>query len=208
MHKIESYSLIPFLATPIMLMKTDFRLSLEENNIVRKTFDGHSLKMGTVLSEKYKLLEEPGLERVHDFIVGEAKTFVRDRLSITDEFYLTSSWATLNKRGDQHHNHHHPNTLLSAVYYSQVESGKLVFHANKNGLFPNFDFTFNYSDYNEFNSKSWTLDVEEGDLVIFPGWLNHESTPNESDTPRILIGANFFARGTFGKASQVDLLEL
>ena len=208
MHNIRAHSLIPFCATPILLLKTDFRLSIEEKNIIHRMFDGHYLQKGTELSENYKLLEENGLKRVHDFMVGETKRFVKERLSINNEFYLTSSWATINKKGDQHHTHSHPNTLLSAVYYSQIESGKLVFHADKNGLFPNFDFGFHYSEFNEFNSKSWYLPVEAGDLAIFPGWLKHESTPNESDTPRVVIGANFFTRGTFGKAANVDLLEL
>lgn len=205
------HSIIPFLATPIFTTETDFRLTENEMNIVKNDFDDgkeSALREGSQLSLSHRLLELPELKRVHDFIVKTVKDFVKDHLKITDEFYLTSSWATTNKKGSKHHSHNHPNTLLSAVYYPHAESGDLLFHSSQNGLFPNFDFKFNYSEYNEFNSKSWTLPVKTGDLVIFPGWLTHESTPNEHDSLRVMIGANFFTRGIFGNYKEVNLLEV
>lgn len=202
---------IPFLATPIMTTGTDFRLTDNEMNYVLENFSDDTntgFKTGAKLSSNVHLLEMSEMKRVHDFIVESVKVFVKDSLKITDEFYLTNSWATTNSKGDKHHIHHHPNTLLSAVYYPHVESGNLKFYSEKNGLFPNFDFSFNYSEYNEFNSKSWTIAVKSGDLVIFPGWLKHETTPNEHDSLRVMIGANFFTRGAFGSDKTLDLLEV
>jgi ectoine hydroxylase-related dioxygenase (phytanoyl-CoA dioxygenase family) len=45
-------------------------------------------------------------------------------------------------------------------------------------------------------------------MVLFPGHLNHSSTPNESNNDRIAIGANFFTRGMFGSYENTDLIEI
>ena len=204
------YNIIPFLATPIANTSTDFRLSEIEMNTVLKEFSNRPFKTreGTKLSNDKKILEKPELKRVHDFIVSSVKDYVKNQLLIDDEFYLTTSWATVNNKGDKHHRHNHPNTLLSAVYYANAENGNLIFHSQSSGLFPNFDFSFNVSEWNYYNSKSWTLPVSTGDLVIFPGWLYHESEVNELNDYRVIVGANFFTRGNYGTYENVDLLEL
>ena len=203
-------NIVPFLATPITRVATDFRLSEMEMNTILKEFSYRPFKTleGTKLSGDKKILEKPELKRPHDFIVSSVKNYVKNELMIDDEFYLTTSWATVNNKGDKHHRHNHPNTLLSAVYYANVESGNLIFHSPSNGLFPNFDFSFNISKYNEYNSKSWVLPVSTGDLLIFPGWLYHESETNDSDSLRVIVGANFFVKGVFGKYEDIDLLEI
>ena len=204
------YNIIPFLATPIAGTSTDFRLTDMEMNTILKEFSHRPFKTteGTKLSGDKKILEKPELKRPHDFIVSSVKDYVKNELAIDDEFYLTTSWATVNNKGDKHHKHNHPNTLLSAVYYANVESGNLIFQSPRNGLFPNFDFTFNVSKSNEYNSKGWSIPVKTGDLVIFPGWLYNESEVNELDNHRVIVGANFFARGTYGTYEDVDLLEI
>ena len=43
-----------------------------------------------------------------------------------------------------------------------------------------------------------------GDLIIFPGHLNHYSLPNNSDEPRIMIGSNFFIEGLIGEEEKYE----
>ena len=40
--------------------------------------------------------------------------------------------------------------------------------------------------------------MKTGDIVIFPGWCEHQALPNEDDAPRIILGTNYFVTGTFG----------
>ena len=50
--------------------------------------------------------------------------------------------------------------------------------------------------------------MKTGDVVIFPGWILHGTTPNKSDMDRIVIGANYFINGTVGTEDGVDLIEI
>ncbi len=208
--EVKDYELVNFLSTPIGIVSTDFRLTKAEKDVIMYTdFNeprGHG--DGVLVSNNHNILDLPELDRPKAFIENMTKDFVASDLKINNEFYMTSSWATLNEKGCKHHNHAHPNTLLSAVYYVNAESGQLVINSPTNGLFPNFDFKFDVKEYNIFNSKSWKIDVKTGDLVIFPGWLHHYTTPNEHENPRVIIGANFFTRGKFGKYEDTDLIEV
>ena len=46
------------------------------------------------------------------------------------------------------------------------------------------------------------------DLVIFPGWIPHQGTPNNSNVDRVMIGANYFLTGNLGSDSGKDFLNL
>jgi len=59
-----------------------------------------------------------------------------------------------------------------------------------------------------FNSPRWNIDVKTHDMVLFPGDLVHGTEPNESDTDRIVIGANYFIRGVTGRDENVTRLVL
>ena len=204
-------NIVNFAACPLVHTSTDFRVTNRERFVLDEMagFEGASSKeYGVDVSKNHTLLESYGMNRVKDFMVNFTKDFVRDTLKIKQEFYLTQSWATKNAKGARHHEHIHPNTLLSCVYYVQADSGELTISTDRNGLFPNFDFNFELEEFNNFNSKSWTFQVKTGDMVLFPGHLNHSSTPNESDNDRIAIGANFFTRGMFGSYENTDLIEI
>ena len=43
---------------------------------------------------------------------------------------------------------------------------------------------------NELNIEVAGIDVEEGDLLLFPGYLPHKVAKNESDDDRIVISFN------------------
>jgi oxalate decarboxylase/phosphoglucose isomerase-like protein (cupin superfamily) len=210
--KILKYDITNFVACPVLHAKTDFNLNEREDFILREMAGFKDMpkdeKYGVNVSGNHTLLDTYGMERVRDYIVNFTKEYVRNTLKIKQEFYLTSSWATKNLKGDRHHGHTHPNTLLSCVYYYKATSGKLTVSTDRNGLFPNFDFNFDYDEWNNYNAKSWTFDVQTGDILLFPGYLNHFSTPNENDDERIIIGANFFTRGKFGTYDNTDLIEI
>ena len=207
-------NVINFLACPLLISSTSFRLTENEMDLVldcgfKDTRKAKSvLGTGVKTSDNNQLLNRTGLERVRSFMVTLTQRFVSECLKIEDEFYLTTSWATKNVKGAAHHAHTHPNTLLSAVYYAESQSGDLTISSNANGMFPNFDFKWNISEWNNFNSRKWVIPVRTGDIVVFPGWLNHYGTPNLHDKPRIAVGANFFTRGTFGQFEEYDLIEV
>jgi uncharacterized protein (TIGR02466 family) len=102
---------------------------------------------------------------------------------------INSMWAIINKKNDFNVVHTHPNSYLSAAYYVsapkncgkfQVESLNIA----KRHFYPEV------LQNNELNAHVAGLDVNEGDLLIFPGYLPHKVAMNESDEDRIVISFN------------------
>ena len=45
---------------------------------------------------------------------------------------------------------------------------------------------------NELNRLVAELEIEEGDLLIFPSYLPHSVLPNQSDEDRVVVSLNIF----------------
>ena len=199
--------IIPFHAIPISKEETDFRLSKDEFDFVlnkTKYRDSTSSSGGVKLSKDANILWSEQMSRVSNFITDKVLSFTDNVLQIEDEFSMSQSWSTINIKGNHHHEHNHPNTILSCVYYAQASSGDFQIKMPKSRIQEGFNFSYKIKQQNAFNSCSWRCTVKTGDLIIFPGHLDHFSLPNTSDEPRIMIGSNFFIEGLIGEEENYE----
>ena len=102
---------------------------------------------------------------------------------------IKEMWAIINKKDDFNVAHTHPNCYLSSAYYVRAPEncGKFLVenpNAAKNYFFPEI------VNRNELNTPIAELDISEGDLLIFPGYLPHKVAKNNSDKDRIVISFN------------------
>jgi len=81
---------------------------------------------------------------------------------------VVQSWAVVYEKGDGAAKHSHSDTLISAVFYADVEANASPLKF-ENGL---------------------TILPEKGMLVIFPGWVKHEVPPMRFNSKRIAIAFN------------------
>ena len=98
-------------------------------------------------------------------------------------------WAIINKKNDFNVIHTHPNCYLSAAFYVKgpKDCGRFLIEC------PNIARRYAYPEVekkNELNTEVAGIDVKEGDLLIFPGYLPHKVAKNESDEDRIVISFN------------------
>ena len=132
-------------------------------------------------------------------------------LQIENCFYVSQSWCATNGKGSSHHLHAHPNTILSCVYYANAshdDGGELQLKFQRSRLQEGFFFSYERKEPNIFNTRATDIKVKTGDIVIFPGWVDHKSLPNKSDDERIIIGTNYFAMGQLGKHENKDYIEI
>ena len=189
--------IIPFHALPISREETDFRLNKDEFNFILneiKYRDSKSYSGGVKLSKDENILEHQSMKRINKFIIDNVINFKNNTLQVEDDFIMTQSWTTINDKGNSHHQHNHPNTILSCVYYARASSGDFVIKTPNSRLQEGFNLSYKLKQQNIFNSNAWSCEVKDGVLIIFPGHLNHFSLPNENDESRIMIGANFFLK--------------
>lgn len=124
------------------------------------------------------------LERAREYGLAHSWSFPSHMQLVMREL-----WANVSCQYAYNNVHNHPNSLLSGVYYVQVqdESGDiLLFDPRKQAWVMQPDF----SERNQMNSSVHSISPEAGTLIIFPSWLDHGVGQNLSEIDRVSIAFN------------------
>ena len=185
-------------ATPLMTFDIGRDFTKEELDCINSQELGFSV--GNEGSYNHRVLEDPAM--VH------LKKFAQDAL---DEWFmeinsparpnevrlkLTQSWTNITQPGENHHQHYHPNSLVSGVIYIQadINNDEIVFTNTKEVPLWNFDV----KSHNGYNSHLYHLPVRTGAMVLFPSNVFHGVPETTSQQSRISLAFNSFYEGKFG----------
>lgn len=105
------------------------------------------------------------------FLRNEYKQIIKnlfDKTGITNDFYMSDIWYNYYKLGQYQEPHTHDSTFTVVHYLILSETDSKTSFTNKN-----------------IQEKS--LSVEQGDLIMFPGWYEHEVLPSKFNTNRLTI---------------------
>jgi|TARA_B100001063_G_scaffold174594_1_gene163585 uncharacterized protein (TIGR02466 family) len=102
---------------------------------------------------------------------------------------INSMWAIINKKNDFNVIHTHPNSYLSAAYYVSAPKNCGKFQIENLNIAKRHSYPEILKN-NELNAQVAGIEVAEGDLLIFPGYLPHKVAMNESDEDRIVVSFN------------------
>jgi uncharacterized protein (TIGR02466 family) len=118
---------------------------------------------------------------------------------------VTQSWFNYSKHGEWHHKHSHANSFVSGVLYMKAvkDTDKITFHKEEHKW-----FEFPTDKFNEYNSPSWWLPVETGQLMLFPSSLAHSVPQVEANETRISLAFNTFPVGYVGQEETLTALHL
>lgn len=118
-------------------------------------------------------------------------TYIKS-IPLSNQFQISSMWANVNGYKDYNLIHTHGGSVISGVYYLKTpkESGNLFF-INPASEAIEYLWEHCIEEYTQQNSPRWTIQVEEGTLVLFPSWLKHGVEPNlNKKEDRISIAFN------------------
>jgi uncharacterized protein (TIGR02466 family) len=107
-------------------------------------------------------------------------------------------WSIINNKYSYNLIHNHGDALLSLAYYVKIpkdnKGGNFYFSdpriASKQRKPPILNSTSRETQQKTHATFNTEVDTKEGDLIIFPGWLDHGVKQSSSDEDRIVISAN------------------
>ena len=158
------------------------------------------------LAESSRELSNVGGWQSNDDLAEDAQftdliSFVRQKLlkvalhnNYIDElkFIIVNMWANINKFRDFNKAHLHPNSDWSFAYYVKVteDSGGIVFcdPRVRRVMRVQDDILIDYS--NDSQHSIYTVNPLNGQLIIFPSYLEHYVEPNLTQETRISISGN------------------
>jgi len=102
-------------------------------------------------------------------------------------FYIERSWFNEHNKTGETLSHHHGATPIVVSCYVKKDSAKAG-----NIMFRDPMFQTRAHEDNLQSHYPWRIiPVEENDILIFPGWLEHKTEPSESDGRRICLTLNY-----------------
>ena len=155
------------------------------------------------LSEEMGILDRPEFKSMKDIVFSHVEKYEKDVCGFKSSlsFKLTESWYRETIPGHNHPDHNHPNSMLSGVVYLNVPKGDKsheginLIHIENRGVFKNHEFRYDYTP-TKYNQITTFVPVETGDIVLFPSYLYHFVTHNESrNESRRVISFNTFIQG-------------
>jgi uncharacterized protein (TIGR02466 family) len=117
---------------------------------------------------------------------------------------ITLMWATGTTKGSNIHRHYHPNSFFSGVYYPQkIDYAPIRFYTPyRPALLPT-----KYAN-NMYNAYCIPYHPTQGDIIIFPSDLEHDTHENLEDDIRLSVAFNIFFKGEYGNEGQLSKLSL
>jgi uncharacterized protein (TIGR02466 family) len=136
----------------------------------------------------YSLWPDPVFKQLNTWIIGEVKKF-KDNLGFGGGVEHFESWLNIYKKNYFQEWHNHNFALISAIYYLKTDkdSAKTWFKTPipENPNKPIFN------ENNPYTWEKYSIDQEEGTLILFRSDLNHCVEAHPTDSVRITLAYNF-----------------
>lgn len=190
--------------TAVGVFNLDRELTEEEKAVLLN--QEHSPNMGNTTSKERFLLRNAALKNLQTFIQESINNYFETIFAPSKEanLYITQSWVNYSSKGQWHHSHEHPNSIISGVFYVQAtDKDKIFFERNQYE-----QIQFPTEKYNTYNSRTWWIEAFQNRLVIFPSSLRHSVAAVETETTRVSLSFNTFAKGMIGAEENLTLLEV
>ena len=185
---------------PVYIVKRDLELSPKEDKDIEDIIEeGLNKDTGNSMSVNTYIFNSK-LKEIKQFCAQQITIYVKEVITPKEEldFYITQSWLNVTKPNEYHHNHSHPNSIISGVFYISTEEDDKITFTDPNAIVREI-IKFEKEKFNIWNSATWFFNVTNNELVLFPSWLNHGVEINKkATTDRISISFNTFVRGNMG----------
>lgn len=200
--------LLQLFPIPVLISKYEKDLSEELQYIKNLEYNLNNSEAQKIYSKQSSdtfLLDKPELKDIKEFIDSQIDFYVNNILECSNKLRITQSWANITDTGKKHHEHRHPNSIVSGVFYFQINKTlPPIEFRNKN----NETYSFTIKKHNNFNAETFLLPLETGELILFPSTLYHGVPENESTIPRISLAFNTFETESLGKIESLTYLPL
>ena len=160
---------------------------------------------GNFKSKDTYILQKEELKDIKNFIVESVNKYCENILNTKQRLVITQSWFNKNPTGSKHHEHVHPNSIISGVMYFQIDQ-----------TLPPIQFSKSNQDgvkldpikYNVLNSDTFLLPCKPGELILFPSNLRHSVPINTGMPDRISLSFNTFSIDALGSEDSLTHLDI
>lgn len=197
----ELFSIFP---SPVTKFKVPDELMTHVPSLKLRLSENPQSVVGRTIAENRYILDNLEYKNLRHWILQRVQEFASNVLTINQTMLLTQSWVNKNGPGEYTRPHSHSNSIISGILYMDVPEGNstTIFHkpefcgAGFNVIEPKY-FTDDQHDYT-YVSKVYNMPVGSSQLLMFPSWMIHSVSKNETSLDRWSLAFNSMTSGYLG----------
>jgi len=192
--------------TPIYMNNIDRPFTKQELQFVDEQKKHCVKNEGHFNTKDNYILNRKEFKNIKKFLNQCCKNYLKKIISPKNniELYITQSWINYTEENQFHHQHAHPNSILSGVLYISCNKENDAIKFTNINEYQQIKPKIN--NFNIWNSDTWCFPIERGQLIMFPSSTKHEVETKKDNNTRISLAFNTFYKGDIG--SNIDLTEL
>jgi len=204
MKEKEKDELLQIFPTPVLITKYEHSIE-EEFKFIEKLRYIEQKANSNFKSEDSYLLKHKELSKIKDFIYESLNRFTQNIFKTKQRLVITQAWTNRNPPHSKHHEHVHPNSIISGVFYFRQSKSLPPIQFTKS---IQDSFKLNPETYNSINSENFLLPMVDGELVLFPSSLRHSVPINKGNETRYSLSFNTFCIDELGSKDSLTHLNI
>ena len=200
----EKDELLHIFPSPVLITKYEHSIE-EEFKFIEKLRYIEQKENGNFKSDDTYLLKHNELALIKNFIYESLNKFTKNIYQTKQRLVVTQCWANRNPPNSKHHEHVHPNSIISGVFYFRQSKTLPPIQFSKS---IQESFKLNPEKYNQLNSETFLLPMVDGELVLFPSSLRHSVPFNKGNETRYSMSFNTFCIDELGSRDSLTHLNI
>jgi uncharacterized protein (TIGR02466 family) len=200
----EKDELLQIFPIPVLIAKYDGDISEETKYIENLEYQDQKENKNFRSKDSYLFKHEP-LKKIKNFCSESIIKYTEKISNSKQRLVITQCWTNKNPPGAKHHEHVHPNSIVSGVFFFRI-GGKLppiqFAKANQSGM------KLDPVKYNNVNAETFLLPCVSGELLLFPSDLRHGVPINQSEETRYSMSFNTFCIDILGSERSLTHLDI
>ena len=200
----EKDELLQIFPTPVLITKYDGDISEETKYVENLEYLAQQENKNFKSKDSY-LMKHEIFKNIKNFFGESITKYTEKVLNSKQRLVITQCWTNKNPPGAKHHEHVHPNSILSGVFFFRI-GGKLPpiqFAKSVQGA-----MKLDPVKYNNITAETFLLPCVPGELLLFPSSLKHSVPINLSEETRYSMSFNTFCIDALGSENSLTHLDI
>jgi uncharacterized protein (TIGR02466 family) len=201
------HEMMNMFAVPLYRASLGRSFSLSEMQFFHEALRGAVPAIANQSSVSKKVLTSPQMKDIRSVIEGHLGQYMSTVFNTSNQVQLqiTQSWLTLAGKGQSHHVHTHPNSVVSGVLYINLApQDGISFYRNEDNIW--YELVKQQDNY--FNAHQYFVQATVGDLLLFPSNVRHGVRPVTENVERVSLSFNTFFSGKLGRDEFSNALDV
>lgn len=192
------HDMMNLFAVPVYRSRLGRSFSEQELEFFRQALQAAVPAVNNMSSVDKRVLTAPQMTALKKFIEANLAQYLREVFNTSNDVKLqiTQSWLTLSAKGQSHHAHTHPNSVVSGVLYINLAPvDGINFYRNEDNIW--YELVKQQDNY--YNAYQYFVQSAVGDLLLFPSNVRHGVRQVADDVQRVSLSFNTFFSGHLGR---------